>query len=260
MGFLNGTQEWLTPEQLAAASSLKVRGAIGPHPDQSVRCVRDLIRRWGTAPAWPLGAADDKGIIVLAVDSLGYDVGLELLAPDELACLTSTFPSTSAVSWVSSVTGARSREHRVSGPVGLQPGVDGVYNILRSCAYTWDGGIMVSSPASPEAFPAHPTAFDDLTTVGFESAVLIGDFSNVCAQWSDLLVGGGRRIEPLVDVARIRDDGLLVARAAIDQLDLERTAGTRRCLWAYVNLDEHVHRRGYDAGFRAAVRSLVLQP
>lgn len=257
MSFMNGTENWLTPEELTTASALRAPGAIGPHPDQSVRCVRDLIRRWGTAPAWPLGTPDDKGLIVLAVDSLSYDVALELLAPDELVCLTSTFPSTSAVSWVSSVTGVRSQEHRVSGPVGLQPGVDGVYNILRSCAYTWDGGTMVSSPALPDPFPALPTAFDDLATFGSESAVLVGDFSNVCVQWSDLLVGGGRRVEPLVDVARIRDDGPLVARAAIEQVDRERTVGVRRCIWAYVNLDEHAHRHGYDVAFRAAVRSLA---
>jgi len=265
MAFTNGSKRWLTPEELTAACSLALsgangaNGAVGPHPDQSVRCVRELIRRWATNPAWPLGAPDDKGLVVLAVDSLGYGTAVELLSAsaDEIVCLTSMFPSTSTLAWVSSVTGASPRELRVSGPVGLQPGVDGVYNILRSCAYTWEGGTMVSAPARPDSFPALTTAFDDLTAAGWGSDVLVGDFNNVCARWTEMLIGSGRRVEPTIDVAQIRDDGQQVVRAVVDQVDRERAHGPRRCIWAYVNLDEHAHRHGYDAGFRAAVRSLA---
>lgn len=257
MSFRNGTENWLTPEELALTCSLSLPGTLGPHPGQSVRCLRDLISRWATAPAWPLGWPDDQGLIVIAVDSLGYRAARDLMTADELICLTSTFPSTSTVSWASSVTARQPWEHRVSGPVGLQPGVDGVYNILRACAYTWDGEAMVTTSARPDAFPPLPTAFDDVIAAGGEASILVGDFGNVCGVWADLLIGGGRRIEPSVRLAPIRDNGPLVARAAIEQVDMERSAGGRRCIWAYVNLDEHAHRYGYDARFVLAVRLLV---
>lgn len=257
MSFLNGTENWLTPDEILFTCSLSLPGTLSPHPDQSVRCVRDLIRRWAIAPEWPLGRLDDKGLVVLAVDSLGYYAARDLITADEFVCLTSTFPSTSAVAWVSSVTGRRSREHRVSGPVALQPGVDGVYNILRACAYTWDGEVMVATPARPDPFPAHRTAFDDVAAAGWGASVLVGDFGNVCGRWTDLLVGGGRRVGPSTGIAEIRHNGPLVARVAIEQVDEERAAGGRQCIWAYINLDEHAHRYGYDSGFEGAVRSLA---
>jgi hypothetical protein len=257
MSFLNGDKNWLSPDEILLACSLSLPGTLGPHPDQSVRCVRDLIRRWATAPEWPLGRPDDEGLIVLAVDSVGYHAARDFITADELVCLTSTFPSTSAVAWVSSVTGCQSREHRVSGPVGLQPGVDGVYNILRALAYSWDGGAMVTTPARPDPFPAHRTAFDDVTAVGWGASVLLGDFGNVCRRWADLLVGGGRRVEPPAGIAEIRHNGPQVAQIAIEQIDNERATGGRQCIWAYINLDEHAHRYGYDSRFEGALRSLV---
>jgi hypothetical protein len=257
MSFLNGSKNWLTPEEITLACSLSLPGTLGSHPDQSVRCVRDLIRRWATAPEWPLGRLDDKGLIVLAVDSLSYHSARDFITADELVCLTSTFPSTSAVAWVSSVTGRQSWEHRVSGPVALQPGVEGVYNILRACAYTWDGEAMVTTPARPDPFPPLPTAFDDVIAAGWGTSALVGDFGNVCRRWADLLVGGSRRVEPRVELTKIRDNGPLVTRAAIEQVDEERTADGRQCIWAYVNLDEHAHRYGYDSRFVGSVRSLV---
>lgn len=257
MSFRNGTKDWLSPEEIVRSCELSLPGSLGPRSDQSVHCVRGLIRRWAVAPEWPLGRLDDKGLIVLAVDSLGYHAARDLITADEFVCLTSTFPSTSAVSWVSSVTDCQSWEHRVSGPVGLQPGVEGVYSILRAFAYIWDGGTMATRPARPDPFPALATAFDDVIAGGWGAAVLLGDFDNVCGRWTELLGGGGRRIRSSVDFAAIRSNGPMVARAVIEQVDRERATGGRQCLWAYVNLDEHAHRYGYDAGFGTAVRSLA---
>lgn len=248
--------EWLSREDLIASCSTTVPGLLRPHPLQSVCCIRHLASRWSRQPEWPLGRAGDKGLVVIAVDALTHEFAESNLACDSLICLTSSFPSTSVVSWLSSVTGVSPGEHGVAGPVALRPGVDGVYNAIRGHAATFDeSGVVVSGVAPPVGL-SKPTLFDDLKADGIDGVALVGDFLGICEGWIGELTHGGIRRNPPRTLDDIRLDPKAVAALAVSQVEAELNPDRRRCVWAYVNLDEHIHYCGYDLALRDVLLEL----
>jgi hypothetical protein len=247
---------WLTPEELAASCATSIPGLLRPHPRQSVRCLRDLVGQWHDAPRWPLGSPGDRGLVILAVDALTYESAREWLSSDELLCLTSSFPSTSVVSWLSSVTGAPPGVHGVAGPVAVRAGVTGVYNVIRSSASEFVAGALAVARPEPPAGAGGTTLFDDLSRRGVPSTVLVGDFLGICEGWIGELTRGGARRDPPRVLDDIRLDPRAVATLALEQVERELAGSDRRCVWAYVNLDEHIHHHGYDAVLRVTLARL----
>lgn len=247
---------WLSPEALIAACETPIAGLLRSHPHQSIRRVRQLVAEWATQPSWPLGRRDDQGLVVIAVDALTYGFAERILSCDQLVCLTSSFPSTSVVSWLSSVTGAGPAQHGVAGPVALRDGVDGVYNIIRGHAATFDGPIATNRPATPRPLRAQATLFDDLRDAGVPSVALIGDFLGICEGWIGSLVAGSLRRDPPRVLDNIRTNPKAMTSLAIEQIEAELGDHGRQCVWAYVNLDEHIHFEGYDEALARVLEDL----
>ncbi len=194
-------------------------------------------------------------MVVLALDGLAFHVAAEALAHAELAAMRSTFPSTSATAWLTSVTGIEAGEHGAVGTVCRVPGTDRLVNVI-----TGTGAGDVEIGADPVVV-ASPTVFDAARVLGAEPIVLGHELAALRGPWVSALLHGAtlrtadgdavdneppvRTVSGIVE-RTVREVDAVVAQPHADPL----------LLWVYVNLDDHIHRSGYDAPLRAAVRAL----
>lgn len=258
---------------------------IAPRPGPSLCDVPGLVLD-------ELGRAG-RGVVVLAVDGLSWQAAGRAWRAAELSCLTSTFPSTSATAWMSSITGASVAEHLVVGaayreraggplvdvitgktlarpvdgrPAAREPtgpaagtaagpaGRTGAGPAVGMAAETAVGpaggmadgmvGGMAGGVAGGRALAGWPTLFE--RAAGVADAVVAGrELDTLASPWVTALTRGARRTPASGRLTR--DPQELVAGVAAD---VEAVIGTRRArpllLWIYVNLDDHVHRHGYD--------------
>lgn len=244
----------LRPAGLLRQAELPVSGLYGRHRDHNLASIAAAIVRSfdGEGPV-RLGAA--RRLVVIAVDGLGYDRAASLLHPATLWPLTSEFPTTTIACLLTSVTGQPAYSHGVIGVQFLHE--DGVRTV--NCH---DG--QLTEPARPEghagfglarptATPRLPTVFDALALRGVATTVLPNELAFVHAGVRDRLLHGAARVgEPLAPLA----DPVSLVQACGDQLSAAIDATPGGLVWAYLDLDTHHHRCGFDAALRAAAAEL----
>ena len=222
-------------------------------------CVESCVTLCLAAPragaARPRGSgsgarAGTRGVIVLALDGLAFHVAAQALEHAELAAMRSTFPSTSATAWLTSVTGLEASEHGAVGTVYRAPGTDRLVNVVA-------GGGAGEVEREPVVLAA-PTIFDRARALGAEPVAIGPELAALRGPWVSALLRG----------ATLRADNEPAARTVsgiVERIarDVEAVLARPRTdpalpllLWAYVNLDDHVHRSGYDAALLAALRFL----
>ncbi|WP_214106905.1 alkaline phosphatase family protein [Acrocarpospora catenulata] len=203
-----------------------------------------------------LGRAE-RGVVVLAVDGLSWETAATAWRGAELDRLTSTFPSTSATAWMSSITGAPVSEHLVVGAAYRAPADGSLINVIT--------GQTLALPHSGEDGPGRPSEGDRGLPTLFERAaglaetVVVGrELDTLTSPWAAALTRGARRAphaHPLTTDPEDLVAGVIADVAAAVAAPRERPL----LLWVYVNLDDHVHRHGYDARAMSALRRLERQ-
>ncbi|MFV2084254.1 alkaline phosphatase family protein [Micromonospora sp. LOL_021] len=211
------------------------------------------------------------GVIMLAVDGLSYDAALAAgWRTAELTQLASTFPSTSTTAWLTAMTGVGPAQHGVPGMVYRVPG--------RGClVYAVTGQVLAQGPADPGGDPrlviGHPTIFDRAAADGVQCRAVAREIAHLPGPWAQALLRGATVVPaaPAETLARhARDPALLVDAAATEvdeQIDVHRDGRAGRqlgdvrrrqpmLLWTYVNLDDYLHRHGYDEPAVAAMAEL----
>ncbi|MGI5272906.1 alkaline phosphatase family protein [Nonomuraea sp. CA-218870] len=177
-----------------------------------------------------------RGVLVLAVDGLSWQVARRVWRSAELTCLTSTFPSTSASAWMTSVTGAPVSDHLVVGAAYRERAGGPLVDVIT-------GDVLAGEPAPRGPVVRLPTIFE--RAEGADPMVVGRELDLLSGPWVDALTRGAAR-RPARE-ALTRDPHGLVAGVAAD---VEAAIGVRRTrpllLWVYVNLDDHLHRHGYD--------------
>src|SRR6266852_5395215 len=205
---------------------------------QSLRDVPDRI----------LAALDqaNRGVIVLAIDGLSHTVAAEHWQPSTLDLLHSTIPSTSTTAWLTSVTGVGPEQHGLPGMVFRLP-ADG------TLVYAVNGTTLAIGPADPNARPGllwpHPTVFQrtDVRCVAFGR-----ELDGLTGPWAPALLAGSERLTGPSQLAA--DPRTLVASVASD---ITQVLTEPMLLWTYVNLDDYIHRHGYDDAIRTALTQLA---
>lgn len=263
------------PPSLSAAELLRecvtAQGTVRPHPRQSLRSVPEHI----------LGELDRaaRGVVVLAVDGLSWRAARAAWRAADLACLTSTFPSTSATAWMTAITGTTLDEHLVVGAVYRSPARNVLVEVIGGATVAGEppGAETAARPPGAEPDTGRDTAGTaacrrcDTVRAGptvFESAASLADplvigreLDTLTSPWAAALLRGARRgpgADPRALAAQAADPGELAEAVARDvEGALARHRNDRPLLlWVYVNLDEHVHRHGYDPGAMRAAGSL----
>lgn len=244
----------IRPAELLAEVELPVRDLYGRHPEHNLAAVAAAIRLSfeGAGPA-RLGAA--RRLVVIAVDGLGYDRAADALHPAALRPLTSEFPTTTIACLMTSVTGQPACDHGFIGVQYLHE--DGLRTVnchdgqLTEPVSPADEG--EPWPARPTATPALPTIFDELALRGIAATALPNELSFVHAGIRERLLHGVARVaEPLPQLA----DPVRLVQACGDQIRSAAQASPSGLIWAYLDLDTHHHRNGFDAPLRAAVAEL----
>ncbi|GHH31046.1 alkaline phosphatase family protein [Lentzea cavernae] len=175
-----------------------------------------------------------SGVIVLAVDGLSSDVAKQSwLSASSVDTLSSTVPSTSATALLTAVTGVSADVHRVPGTV-----------------YRNGSGLVHAINGAP-AIPDLPTVLERRG-----ATVLARELDLLEGTWAQALLRGCTRVPAPARhklTAQAEDPPLLVANVVAD---LDKALEGSRFLWTYVNIDDHVHRHGYDESVHEAMLRL----
>jgi hypothetical protein len=204
-----------------------------------------------------------RGVIVLALDGVAAHVADQALAHAVVVPLRSTFPSTSTTAWLTSVTGVDAAGHGVVGPVYRAPRSRRVTDLLsgRSQGYADRPGPPDREPSAPLVLNV-PTVFDRAGGLGVRSVAVGRELAGLTGPWVEALLHGATRyraaadgapsIHPIVVVERtVRDVEAVSTGSPADP-----GADLPVLIWAHVNLDDHIHRAGYDAALLRALRIL----
>lgn len=247
----------LTPEvgeaEILAACELPAAGLYRSHESQNIgaiaSCMVNAYRGDGL-----IELSSRRSLAVLAVDGLGFHVAAAGLAPDVLMPLTTSFPSTTTTALLSSLTGRTPSEHGVIGVQYLHPDGRRGYNCITG---------EVTEPSSAgtvraSADPAFKTAFMTLRDLGIPVFSLPAELASLSAAWRGRVFEGSRVLD-----SQTRDGASAGAREVPEIIDavtrdladaIGRHPGS--VVWAYLNLDDHLHRRGPDQDIERACRAL----
>ncbi|QMU77877.1 alkaline phosphatase family protein [Streptacidiphilus sp. PB12-B1b] len=202
--------------------------------------------------------AASRGVVVLAIDGLSYEAAEQTLPHARLRPLRSTFPSTSTTAWLTSVTGVGAADHGVVGMVYRAPGADRVTHLVsgRESGFGPQQRGRNATPATELVRPT-PTVFDRCAAAGLPALVIGAELQQLTGAWAAALLHGARLL-PSPDIAPSPDPSAVAERTVreIEAVLADPPAEAPCLLWAYVNLDDHIHRAGYDSRLRAAVRLL----
>ncbi|KUL39722.1 alkaline phosphatase family protein [Streptomyces regalis] len=204
-----------------------------PAPQLSVTDFRAELARLMAAHA-------DRTVVVLALDGVNLTAAQACWPTAETRLMRAAAPTTSSACWLSALTGLDVADHGVPGVVFSAPGgADGLVNFLDH--------------HGPGLTPAEGNVFLDATALGRTPLAVLGDLEHYGSSWRDALLaharpvtghrfytaGGTYRRRPAAEVAdRVR--------TAVVETLARRGTGQPCLLWCYVEVDQHVHRYGYD--------------
>ncbi|WP_326790128.1 alkaline phosphatase family protein [Streptomyces sp. NBC_00151] len=192
-----------------------------------------------------------KGLCVLAVDGLSLEVAESAFGHASIRPLRSTFPSTSTTAWLTAVTGTDPGVHGAVGMVHRAPGADCVTHLVTGETYAF------GSPRTPgNALPRPgPTLFDRAAESGRSALAIGAELERLTGPWVNALLHGARIVPSPAAAAPLTTDPVSVAERTVREVEavLAHAFDTPPLVWAYVNLDDHIHRSGYDTRLREAL-------
>ncbi|MFC6700360.1 alkaline phosphatase family protein [Streptomyces thermocoprophilus] len=178
--------------------------------------------------------------VVFALDGVNLATAQRCWPGARTRLMRSVTPTTSSACWLSALTGLDTAAHGVPGVVFADP--SGGPDLVNFLAY-----------AGPGLAPDTGTVFHDAARLGRRPLALLGDMEHYGSAWRDALLQGA---EPITGHTFYTEAGTYRPRPATDIVARVRTAveaaldryGTQQsCLiWCYIEVDQHVHRHGYD--------------
>lgn len=232
-----------------------LEGLYRRHPQRNLAAIGTAIAA-SYRDEGPVRLGRRRSLVVVAVDGLGYGYAHATLTSATLSPLISEFPTTTVACLMTSVTGERADHH---GFVGVQYlHADG-----RSLVNCHDGSRTGSGQASarPTRTPELSTIFDTLAGAGVAAFALPAELGGLHPDARDRLLHGARIIDP----ARTRPvraglparaDPVELVTAFGARIDAALAAAPGAMVWAYLDLDSHIHAHGFDQRAAAAMTAL----
>ncbi|WP_327350799.1 alkaline phosphatase family protein [Streptomyces sp. NBC_01304] len=167
--------------------------------------------------------------------------------------MRSTFPSTSTTAWLTAVTGMDPAEHGAIGMVYRAPGADSVTHLVTGQAY----GFGAAPPTDGALLHGGPTLFDRAVASGRPAYVVGAELEGLSGAWVTALLQGAH-VVPSTAPDQAGIDPVKVVRRVVRDVEavLAMPTDVPPLIWAYVNLDDHIHQAGYDAALRESLRLL----
>jgi hypothetical protein len=232
---------------LLRQTQLPLPGLYRRHPERNLGTVAAAIAD-GYRDTGPVALGPGRSLVVIAVDGLGYTHAARALKPDVLLPLTSEFPTTTIACLLTSVTGRTAGTHGFIGVQYLH--ADGLRTVNCHDGRTADPN--GPGPARPTRTPTLPTVFDELAGAGVPTVMLPNELAALDADVLGRLTHGARLGQgpPLPPAA----DPPSLVEAFGEQVAANITRDT--VTWAYLDLDRHIHRYGFDPLIQAAATGL----
>ncbi|WP_320777263.1 alkaline phosphatase family protein [Streptomyces sp. CRN 30] len=179
-------------------------------------------------------------VVVLALDGVTFDVARACWPSGDLRLMRAVTPTTSSACWLSALTGRTVADHAVPGVVFTAP--SGGPRLINVLDYHGD-----------DLTAAAGTVFSDAARHGRVPLAVLGDMEHYGSAWRDALLTDALRVpghsfytEHGTYHPRPSGDVGARVRTAIEET-LARHGTRGPCLlWCYVEVDQHVHRHGYD--------------
>ncbi|GAA2422270.1 alkaline phosphatase family protein [Streptomyces glaucus] len=233
-----GSPQARFPEHPAGGSAPERPGDPVPASPLSVTDFRGELARL-MAAAGTVGERPPH-TVVFALDGVDLATARRCWPAAETRLMRSVTPTTSSACWLSALTGLDTAAHGVPGVVFADPsGGPGLVDFL--------------SYRGPGLAPDADTVFGDAARLGRRPLALLGDMEHYGSAWRDALLKGA---EPVAGHCFYTEGGVYRYRPAAEVFDrvrtavesaLERYGAQEPCLiWCYVEVDQHVHRHGYD--------------
>jgi hypothetical protein len=236
---------------LLAECATAVPGLYRTHPRRNLGAVAAHVLDAYRGQRHELGRprlGHRRRLVVLAVDGFGFATARQLLSPTRLEPLTSGFPTTTAPCLLTSVTGRAADEHGVIGVQYLHP--DGRRTVdCHTGRLTRPRSV---APPRPTRAPALPTVFQRLAAFGVASVAVPGALAGLSPALRRRLLRGCRIEASPTGPTDLVDS----VTAVLDGIgELART-GPAPLVWAYLDLDSHIHRYGTDPAVLAAGQAI----
>ncbi|MEU1513148.1 alkaline phosphatase family protein [Streptomyces sp. NPDC005811] len=186
-----------------------------------------------------MAAYATRHVVVLALDGVNLSAASTCWPSAETRLLRAVAPTTSSAGWLSALTGLDVADHAVPGVVFSDPsGQGGLVNFLNH--------------HGPGLTPATENVFLDAIRLGRTPLAVLGDLECYASSWRDALLAHaqpitGHRFYTEHDAYHRRPAAEVAARVGTAVEETLARHDARPCLlWCYVEIDQHVHRHGYD--------------
>jgi hypothetical protein len=217
------------------------------HPERNMGAVAAAITG-AYRDTGPVRLGPSRSLVVIVVDGLGFAHAATALKPDVLLPLTSEFPTTTIACLLTSVTGRPAGTHGFIGVQYLH--ADGLRTV--NCH---DGQTAIPNglgPSRPTRTPALRTVFDDLAGAGVPAVMLLNELAALDGDVLGRLTHGARP-SPGPSLPPAANPPKLVETFG-EQVAANVMPGT--VTWAYLDLDSHIHRHGFDPMIQTAAAGL----
>lgn len=181
-----------------------------------------------------------RHVVVLALDGINLGVARACWPSADLQLMRAVSPTTSSACWLSALSGLSVADHAVPGVVFSAPsGEPGLISFLD-----YHGTDLT---------PATGNIFSDAVRHGRTPLAVLGDMEHYGSAWRNALLAHAC---PVMGHSFYTEDGTYRRRAPAEvaarvRVAVEETLARHRTrqpclLWCYVEVDQHVHRHGYD--------------
>jgi len=222
-------------------------GLYRRHPERNLAVISQAITGsyQGTGP---IRLGPRRGLVVIAVDGLGYHPARATLTSADLSPLSSEFPTTTVACLMTSVTGEPAGTH---GFIGVQY-LHANGRTLVNCHDGSTAGQTTAALARPTTAPVLRTIFDRLASAGTPVLALPNELGFLHAGARGRLLHGARVSGPALPAGDPAD----LVSAFATQILAATAAEPDAMIWTYLDLDRHVHAHGFDQRAAAAMTAL----
>src|SRR2546423_13056500 len=179
-------------------------------------------------------------MVVLALDGINDSVARSAWSQARVETLTSTSPTTSVTGWLTAATGLSPAEHGVLGVVYWLPEAGTCFHVFL------DEALGPGGELPPARMTDAPTFFERARADGVRCLANPGELASWPSAWTDTVLRGAELVPSPTDWTALRHDPLGAADAAIRETEAA-LGPAPRLVWTFVNFDDYLHRRGYDA-------------
>ena len=233
---------------LLGQASTPLAGLYRRHPQHNLAAIGDAILA-SFRDEGPVRLGPRRSLVVVAVDGLGYSNAQATLSTAKLYAKISEFPTTTVACLMTAVTREPAFGHGFIGVQYLH--ADG--ERLVNCHDGSTIGGAGPAPGRRTVTPTLPTIFDGLGEDGISAVALPNELAGLHAEVRDRLLHGAHIAGAPLPAT---NDPVAMVTAFADQLTAAVDAKPDGLIWAYLDLDSHVHRHGFDRRATLAMAAL----